>query len=212
MACHLNVNNFGKLRQMNNLLLFIINSFEKSLFRGFNTSNIFSQMVLGTKFLRILLKIFKVSCYIHEIIFIIGMLTGILGWFWLTAILLVTLWVESIKSVSSILYITYLLIFILKNWYFKVAAVFVSAAFLLVTYFCSYYFIQVVYSLYLVQLAGGRGDEYVAYYKLRRLFQNIGVTNSSQLSSTVIAEKNLIKNTEECSPLIRGNQGTYSNV
>lgn len=211
MTSHLNINNHGGQQLMKNLLLFI-SSLEKTLLVNFNRSNIFSQIVVGSKFLRILSKILEVSCYTHGLIFIFGMLAGILGWFWLTAILLVTLWVESIRSVSSIVYITYLLVFILKNWYFKISAVLISVALLLVTYSFSYYSIQIVYSLYLVQLAGGRGNEYVAYYKLRRLFQNIGVTNSSKLSNTVMVEKNLIKNTDECSSLIRVNQDTYSNV
>lgn len=137
------------------------------------------------------------------------MLSGILSWFWLTAILLVTLWIESIKSIFSIIYITYLLLFILKNWFFITVTIFVSVVLLLITCFFSYYFIQIVYSLYLVQLAGGRGNEYVAYYKLRRLFQNSGINNKFSHSVT---EKNLIRIMDESTSLIRVNQDSNSNV
>ncbi|KAJ1610446.1 hypothetical protein OJ252_1871 [Cryptosporidium canis] len=207
----LNIVHYGWQNIWRNALSFITFGIEKKLFGHFDKFSIISEVIIEKAFLRIILNILEVSCYTNGIIFVLGILTGIFGWFWLTAILLVSLWIESIKSVSSIVYITYLLTFILKSWYLKVAAIIISALFLLVTYSFLYYSIQIVYSLYLVQLAGGRGDEYVAYYKLRRLFQNIGVSDSSQLTAAISVERNILKNTDEVSPLIRVNQDTMCN-
>ncbi|CUV06137.1 unnamed protein product [Cryptosporidium hominis] len=134
-----------------------------------------------------------------------------LNWFWLTAILLMTLWIESIKSISSIIYITYLLLFIIENWLPKIVTTLISVILLIITCLFSYFSIQIVYSLYLVQLAGGRGDEYVPYYKLRRLIQNSRIENSNKLSNSVM-EKNLIRNTDENLSLIRVSQDSHSNV
>ncbi|KAH8583928.1 uncharacterized protein ELE39_002686 [Cryptosporidium sp. chipmunk genotype I] len=189
-----------------------MSTFAESLIGNINNSEIFSKIVIETKLFRILLKFFEISCYTNGIIFVFGMLAGVLSWFWLTAVLLITLWVESIKSISSIIYITYLLIFIFENWLSRIVTIFISVILLIITYLFLYYSIQIVYSLYLVQLAGGRGDEYVAYYKLRRLFQNSGINNSNKSSSSVIMEKNLLRNTDENLSLIRANQDSQSNV
>ncbi|OII75316.1 uncharacterized protein cubi_01837 [Cryptosporidium ubiquitum] len=206
---HISGSNYGeKLPLVKNLLLFLINTFGNQLFGNINNSTLTSQIVVETKLLKTLLKFLEVSCYTNGIIFVFGMLTGILSWFWLTAILLIALWIESIKSISSIIYITYLLIFILKNWFLAAVSIFISVVLLLITYFFSYYSIQIVYSLYLVQLAGGRGNEYVAYYKLRRLFQNSGINKFSNS----VTEKSLLRSMDESSSLIRANQNPHLNV
>ncbi|TRY51680.1 Uncharacterized protein CTYZ_00003314 [Cryptosporidium tyzzeri] len=207
---HIDNSNLGKLLPVKNLLL-IINNLGRNSFGNIDNSKFLSKIFVETYLLKILLKFLEVSSYTNGIIFIFGILVGMLNWFWLTAILLMTLWIESIKSISSIIYITYLLLFIIENWLPKIVTTLISVILLIITCLFSYYSIQIVYSLYLVQLAGGRGDEYVAYYKLRRLIQNSRIDNSNKLSNSV-TEKNLIRNTDENLSLIRVSQDSHSNV
>ncbi|KAF7457278.1 putative integral membrane protein [Cryptosporidium felis] len=179
-----------------------------SIINGKYLAKIFGEV----DFLGTVLNCLKISCFISSIVFVIGLLTGILGWLWLTASLMGILWIDAIKSIAFVIYITYLIQFILNTWYMRTFIILISTTYLIIMYLFSYYTIQIVYSLYLVQLAGGRGDEYLAYFKLRRLYQTHITAQTNQNSNSLLTERDILENTSENNSLIRINQDLQHNV
>ncbi|KAH8740016.1 hypothetical protein FG386_000843 [Cryptosporidium ryanae] len=110
----------------------------------------------------------ELSSYIDVAILFVGLAQTLLGWFWLTATLLALIWLDFAKSISAMFFFLFLII---RKTYFNIRSLFIIPflLFILMTFTFYYYSIQVVYSLYLVQLAGGRGDECQSYFRLRRM-------------------------------------------
>ncbi|KAK6588915.1 hypothetical protein RS030_2217 [Cryptosporidium xiaoi] len=148
----------------------------------------------------------ELSSYISGVIFFVGLLLTLIGWFWLTATLLGLIWLDFVKSTSATFFFSFLIIrkTCLKIGLFLIILILL---FFLIIFTFYYYSIQVVYSLYLVRLAGGRGDEYLSYFRLRRMIQN-NTKQNKRFTERTYGEKN---KSNETSSLIREHD-TETNV
>ncbi|KAH7647468.1 hypothetical protein FG379_000684 [Cryptosporidium bovis] len=140
----------------------------------------------------------ELSSYISGVIFFVGLLLTFIGWFWLTATLLGLIWLDFVKSTSATFFFSFLII---RKTYLNIGLFLIIPIllFFLIIFAFYYYSIQVVYSLYLVQLAGGRGDEYLSYFRLRRMIQN-NTKQNTRFTERTYGDKN---KSNETSSLIR---------
>ncbi|KAL7067330.1 hypothetical protein ACR3K2_22040 [Cryptosporidium serpentis] len=154
----------------------------------------------------ILINYLNISSFIYGCLFMTGLISGIASWFWATVTFLVLIWLDVIKNITGVLFFSFMVIKNLQSWWMYFYIFLGVASVLLFILLCFYYTIQVTYSLYLVQLAGGRGNEKVPYFKLRRMVpSSTTYLGTSPRSSTRIASRidpNIDSTADETNPLL----------
>lgn len=161
---------------------------------------------MASTFQVILINYLNISSFIYGCLFMTGLISGIFSWFWATVTFLVLIWVDIIKNIIGILFFSFMVAKNLQSWWMYFYIFLGVTSVLLFILLCFYYTIQVTYSLYLVQLAGGRGNEKVPYFKLRRMVPSSTTYLGTSPRPTRIASRidpNIDSTADETNPLLQ---------